>query len=139
VRIKRSDRVRRNLLRGTGASRRSDERARRCRRRGERSFWVNVRSRGCALKGRCPRRKFPACLLTNDRFDYNPTMKLANWLAMAALALAVLGILLFVEVIRPFHDLSIDGPLALLSWGSGAGLALVTLWLRGRSVILSAV
>jgi hypothetical protein len=33
----------------------------------------------------------------------------------------------------------IDGPLALLSWGSGAGLALVTLWLRGRSVILSAV
>src|SRR5213076_2889696 len=66
-------------------------------------------------------------------------MKLANWLAMAALALAVLGILLFVEVIRPFHDLSIDGPLALLSWGSGAGLALVTLWLRGRSVILSAV
>ena len=66
-------------------------------------------------------------------------MKLANWLAMAALALAVLGILLFVEVIRPFHDLSIDGPLALFSWGSGAGLALVTLWLRGRSVILSAM
>ena len=66
-------------------------------------------------------------------------MKLANWLAMAALALAVLGILLFVEVIRPFRDLSIDGPLALFSWGSGAGLALVTLWLRGRSVILSAV
>jgi hypothetical protein len=78
-------------------------------------------------------------LLTNDRFDYNPTMKLANWLALAALALAVLGILLFVEVIRPFHNLSIDGPLALLSWGSGAGLALVTLWLRGRSVIFSAV
>ena len=48
-------------------------------------------------------------------------MKLANWLAMAALALAVLGILLFVEVIRPFHDLSIDGPLALLSWGAGQG------------------
>src|SRR5437762_14034648 len=66
-------------------------------------------------------------------------MKLANWLAMAALALAVLGILLFAEVIRPFHDLSIDGPLALFSWESGAGLALVTLWLRGRSVILSAM
>ena len=67
-------------------------------------------------------------------------MKLANWLAMAALALGRSVKFSFsYEVIRPFHDLSIDGPLALFSWGSGAGLALVTLWLRGRSVILSAV
>lgn len=58
---------------------------------------------------------------------------------MAALALAALGILLFLEIIRPFHNLSIDGPLALLFWGSGAGLALLTLWLRGRSLILSAM
>ena len=46
-------------------------------------------------------------------------MTLANWLAMAAVALALLGVLLFLEVIRPFHNLSIDGPLALLSWGIG--------------------
>ena len=65
-------------------------------------------------------------------------MRLANWLAMAALALALLGVLLFLEVIRPFHNLSIDGPLALLFWGIGAALSLATLWLSGRSFILSA-
>jgi hypothetical protein len=57
---------------------------------------------------------------------------------MAAVALALLGVLLFLEVIRPFHNLSIDGPLALLSWGIGAALSLATLWLSGRSFILSA-
>ena len=65
-------------------------------------------------------------------------MKLANWLAMAAMALALLGILLFLQVIRPFHNLSIDGPLALLSWGIGAALSLATLWLSGKSVVFSA-
>jgi hypothetical protein len=57
---------------------------------------------------------------------------------MAAVALALLGVLLFLEVIRPFHNLSIDGPLALLFWGIGAALSLATLWLSGRSFILSA-
>jgi len=65
-------------------------------------------------------------------------MTLANWLAMAAVALALLGVLLFFEVIRPFHNLSIDGPLALFCWGIGAALSLATLWLSGRSFILSA-
>ena len=65
-------------------------------------------------------------------------MRLANWLAMAAVALALLGVLLFLEVLRPFHNLSIDGPLALLSWGTGAALSLATLWLRVKSFILSA-
>ena len=65
-------------------------------------------------------------------------MRLANWLAMAAVALALLGVLLFLEVIRPFHNLSIDGPLALLSWGIGTALSLATLWLSGRSFIISA-
>src|SRR5947208_11219915 len=63
-------------------------------------------------------------------------MSLANWLAMAAVALALLGVLLFLEVIRPFHNLSIDGPLALLSWGIGAAFSLATLCLSGSSFIL---
>ncbi len=43
------------------------------------------------------------------------------------------GLLLVLEVVRPFRDLSVDGPLALIAWGLGAAIALASLFLRGRS------
>jgi ABC-type uncharacterized transport system permease subunit len=48
----------------------------------------------------------------------------------ASLALLVLGLLLVFEVIRPFRDLSIDGPIAMGCWVAGALLAAVALWRR---------
>ena len=48
-------------------------------------------------------------------------MRLANCLAMAAVALALLGVLLFLEVIRPFHNLSIDGPHCAAFLGNRGG------------------
>jgi hypothetical protein len=47
-----------------------------------------------------------------------------------------LGVLLFFEIIPPFHDMSIDGPLALALWGVGAALGVVSLSLKGRSLTL---
>jgi hypothetical protein len=35
----------------------------------------------------------------------------------------MLGLLLIFEVIRPFHDMSKDGPLAMILWGVGATVA----------------
>ena len=55
---------------------------------------------------------------------------------MAALGLGGVGVLLFFEIIRPFHDMSIDGPLALALWGVGAALGVVSLCLKGRSLTL---
>jgi hypothetical protein len=40
---------------------------------------------------------------------------------MMALGLSVAGGRPVGEVIRPFHDFSIDGPIALSFWGIGAG------------------
>jgi hypothetical protein len=44
--------------------------------------------------------------------------------------LLVFGALLAFEVIRPFRDLAIDGPIALACWGIGVLLAALALWLR---------
>ena len=62
--------------------------------------------------------------------------KVATWVAIAALGLGGVGVLLFFEIIRPFHDMSIDGPLALALWGVGAALGVVSLCLKGRSLTL---
>ena len=42
------------------------------------------------------------------------TNKITNISRMMALGLSVAGELLVCEVIRPFHDFSIDGPIALV-------------------------
>ena len=47
----------------------------------------------------------------------------ATSMRLVAFALSATGLLLVFEVIRPFRDLSADGPLALVSWGVGATLA----------------
>lgn len=60
-------------------------------------------------------------------------------LSVVALGLCVVGALLITEVIRPFHDLSRDGPLALGLWITGSLLGITTFFLRGRSIILSSI
>jgi hypothetical protein len=57
---------------------------------------------------------------------------------MAALALALLGVLLFLEVIRPSTISRSMGRLRCFPGESGGPLSLATLWLSGRSFILSA-
>jgi hypothetical protein len=64
---------------------------------------------------------------------------LSNQLAVAALLLSCLGLLVFFEYIRPFRNPSIDIPLSLAAWGIGAVLAIISLFLPGRSRVLCAV
>ncbi len=64
---------------------------------------------------------------------------IANILGMIALGLSAAGGLLVCEVIRPFHDFSIDGPIALSFWGIGATLGFVCFFLKARSLILSII
>jgi hypothetical protein len=65
--------------------------------------------------------------------------KLPNALAILALLLCVFGTLVFTEVIRPFRDMSIDGPLAVASWGVGAAIGIACFFLKGRSIALTAI
>lgn len=51
-------------------------------------------------------------------------------LSMLSLALFILGVLLFFEVIRPFRDLELDMPIAIGSWSAGIVLAGIALWFR---------
>ncbi|MEO7723280.1 MAG: hypothetical protein ABIU29_01105 [Chthoniobacterales bacterium] len=60
-----------------------------------------------------------------------------NLLGIAALLRCALGALIFFEVLRPLRDLSIDGPIALGSWGVGAALGISSFFLKGRSLALS--
>jgi hypothetical protein len=62
-----------------------------------------------------------------------------NLLAIFALLLCTLGVLIFSEVIRPFRDMSIDGPIALGSWGVGAAIAISCLFFKGRSLTLGVI
>lgn len=62
-----------------------------------------------------------------------------NLLGIFALLLCALGVLIFFEVIRPFRDMSIDGPIALGSWGIGAAFGISCFFLKGRSLTLSIV
>ncbi|MGZ5538364.1 MAG: hypothetical protein ACXWG0_07540 [Chthoniobacterales bacterium] len=54
-----------------------------------------------------------------------------------AFLLAGVGLLLFFEIIRPFRDMSIDGPLALAAWGLGVTLSIVALIARARWVVVN--
>jgi len=48
----------------------------------------------------------------------------------------MLGLLLIFEVIRPFHDMSKDGPLAMILWGVGATVAIIGFFVRPRAIAL---
>ncbi len=49
---------------------------------------------------------------------------------------AMMGLLLIFEVIRPFHDMSKDGPLAMILWGIGATMAIIGFFVRPRAITL---
>jgi len=49
-----------------------------------------------------------------------------------SLALFASGLLLFFEVIRPFRDLELDGPIAMGCWALGVVLPATAMWLRHR-------
>ena len=65
--------------------------------------------------------------------------KLPHVLGTVALLLCVFGVLLFTEIIRPFRDMSIDGPLAVASWGTGAAIGIGCLFVKGRSIALTVI
>ena len=67
------------------------------------------------------------------------TNKITNILGTVALGLSVAGGLLVCEAIRPFHDFSIDGSIALSFWGIGATLGFVCFFLKGRSLAFSII
>jgi hypothetical protein len=64
---------------------------------------------------------------------------LSNQLAVVALLLSCVGLLVFFEFIRPFRNPAIDIPLSLATWGIGAVLATISLFLPRRSRVLCAV
>ena len=59
--------------------------------------------------------------------------------AIAGFVCAALGFLLIFEVVRPFRDPARDGPLAMILWGIGATVAIVTFFLQPRAIALSVV
>ncbi|HEY3664089.1 MAG TPA: hypothetical protein VGL24_13125 [Chthoniobacterales bacterium] len=63
--------------------------------------------------------------------------KVTNLFGIISLGLTIVGGLLICEVIRPFRDLSIDGPIALGCWGVGAVLGLACFFVKGRSLFFS--
>jgi hypothetical protein len=74
----------------------------------------------------------------NGADDHAPMeMKPSHLFALVALVLSCTGLLLVFEVVRPFRDLSSDGPLALIAWGAGAACGVGGFFLRERSVGLS--
>ncbi|MEP7072064.1 MAG: hypothetical protein ABI839_06735 [Verrucomicrobiota bacterium] len=66
-------------------------------------------------------------------------MKTPHLLGTIALLLCGFGVLISVEVIRPFRDMAIDGPIALGSWGAGLALGITCFFLKGRSLTLSMI
>lgn len=57
-------------------------------------------------------------------------------LTIVSFVCALLGLLLIFEVIRPFHDMSKDGPLAMILWGVGATVAIIGFFVRPRAIAL---
>lgn len=53
----------------------------------------------------------------------------AQGFALVSFACAAFALLLFFEVIRPFHDLAKDGPLAIMAWAIGAATAILGFFL----------
>jgi hypothetical protein len=62
-----------------------------------------------------------------------------NVLGIVALVLCALGVLIFFEVVRPFRDNAIDGPIAFSSWAVGAALGISCFFLKGRSMALNII
>lgn len=60
-------------------------------------------------------------------------------LGFASLAALALGVLIFFEIIRPFHDGNIDMPIAIGAGVVGALLSFGGLVLRKGAVILNAI
>ena len=57
-------------------------------------------------------------------------------LTIISFVCAMLGLLLIFEVIRPFRDMSKDGPLAIILWGVGAIVAIIGFFVRSRAIAL---
>ena len=57
-------------------------------------------------------------------------------LTIVSFVCALLGLLLIFEVIRLFHDMSKDGPLAMILWGAGATVAIIGFFVRPRVIAL---
>ena len=64
---------------------------------------------------------------------------LSTQLAVAAVLLSFVGLLVFFQIIRPFRNPSVDGPLSLAAWGIGTVLAMIALVLPQKSRALCAV
>ncbi len=62
-----------------------------------------------------------------------------NLLGAVVLLLAAFFVLICFEVIRPFRDLAVDGPIALALWGTSAAFAISCFFLKGRSLTLTAI
>ena len=60
----------------------------------------------------------------------------SKWLTIVSFVCAMIGLLFIFEVIRPFHDLSKDGPLAMILWGIGATVAIIGFFVRPRAIAL---
>jgi hypothetical protein len=58
----------------------------------------------------------------------------SNQLAVAAVLLSCVGLLVFFQIIRPFRNPSVDGPLSLAAWGIGTVLAIIALFLPQNRV-----
>jgi hypothetical protein len=58
-------------------------------------------------------------------------------LTIVSFACAAVGLLLIFEIIRPFRDMSKDGPLAMILWGVGATVAIIGFFVRPRAIVLS--
>jgi len=63
----------------------------------------------------------------------------SNQLAVAAVLLSCVGLLVFFQIIRPFRNPVVDGPLSLAAWGIGTVLAIIALFLPQKSRALCAV
>ena len=57
-----------------------------------------------------------------------------KWLTVLSFVCSMLGLLLIFEVIRPLHDMSKEGPLAMIVWGVGATVAIIGFFVRRRAI-----
>jgi hypothetical protein len=71
--------------------------------------------------------------------DQPVSARIVKIIAALAFASSAIGILLVCEVIRPFHDLTVDGPLAVILWVAGTALGGYGLFMARRSRALIAV
>ncbi len=55
-------------------------------------------------------------------------------LAIISFVCAAIGLLLIFEVVRPFRDMSKDGPLAIILWGNGATVAIISFFVPPRAI-----